>query len=131
MLRRPIESAQLTALEVVTASGWRRAIGTLAQELMRRRDATSRALTDALGAGCLGIVPRGGYHLWASLSPQRDADTYTAAALTAGVAVTSGTAYYATGPALPHIRVSYVATASTADAVNGIKRLPTSRITDA
>ncbi len=123
-------SLQLTTLEVVTAPGWRRAIGTLAQELMRRREATARALVRTLGAGSLGLLPRGGYHLWASLPSQQDADSYTATALTAGVAVTSGTSYYATGPALPHIRVSYVATASTADAVNGVERLPETEVSD-
>lgn len=115
---------QLTALEVVTAPGWRRAISTLAHDLATRRDATARALADALGSGGLAHIPRGGYHLWAALPSHQDADQYTSAALASSVALTSGSAYHATGPALPHIRISYVATASVADAVSGIERLP-------
>ncbi len=115
---------QLTALEVVTAPGWRRALSALGQELARRRDVTAGALTDALGPDCLRLVPRGGYHLWAALPSHFDADQYAASALSAGVAVTSGTAYLATGPALPHLRLSYIATASAADLISGIERLP-------
>lgn len=115
---------QLTALEVVTAPGWRRAISNLAHDLATRRDATARALAQALGSESLTRIPRGGYHLWAALPSHQDADQYASAALASGVALTSGSAYYATGPALPHIRISYVATASVADAVSGIERLP-------
>lgn len=115
---------QLTALEVVTSPGWRRSIRDLGHELGRRRDATARALAETLGAGCLARTPQGGYHLWVSLPHHQDADLYTSAALSSGVALTSGTAYHATGPALPHVRVSYVAAPSVADVVSGIERLP-------
>lgn len=119
---------QLTALEVVTGPGWRRATTALAQELGARRDATARALAGVLGPDCLSYVPRGGYHLWAALPSHEDADRYAASALAHGVALTSGTAYHATGPALPHVRISYVATASLADAVSGIERLPRTEV---
>lgn len=115
---------QLTALEVVTSPGWRRSLRDLARELASRRDAAVRALTDVLGAGCLAHVPRGGYHLWVRLPHHRDADLFASAALARGVALTPGTAYHATGPALPHVRISYVAVPSVADLVSGIERLP-------
>lgn len=115
---------QLTALEVVTAPGWRRAMHALGRELARRRDATAAALVGVLGESSLRLVPRGGYHLWAGLPSHHDADQYVAAALASGVALTPGTAYVATGPTLPHVRLSYIATASAEDVISGVERLP-------
>ncbi len=114
---------QLTALEIITGPGWRRALTTLAAELAHRRDAAVRAITTELGPQSLAITPRGGYHLWIALPPHEDADQASEAALSAGASLTPGTNYYATGPALPHLRISYVATPSSADTVTGIQRL--------
>lgn len=114
---------QLTALEVVTAPGWRRALTKLGNELAHRREVTAQAIIDSLGHESLQKAQGGGYHLWVTLPPDLDSDQIAAAALAAGVAVTPATNYYATGPTLPHLRISYVATASAADAVLGIHRL--------
>lgn len=118
---------QLTALEIVTGPGWRRALSTLGAELARRRDASVRAITTELSSQTLAITPRGGYHLWVTLPPHEDADHVCEIALSAGVSVTPGANYYATGPTLPHLRISYVATPSSADAITGIQRFARSR----
>lgn len=114
---------QLTALEIITGPGWRRALSTLGAELTHRRDAAVRAIITELGPQSLAITPHGGYHLWVALAPHEEADHVSGVALSAGVSVTPGTNYYATGPGLPHLRISYVATPSSADTVTGIHRL--------
>ncbi len=114
---------QLTALEIVTGPGWRRALSTLGAELARRRDAAVRAVITGFGPQSLAITPRGGYHLWVALPTHEDADRNSEAGLAAGVSLTPGSNYYPSGPGLPHLRLSYVAAPSATDVVTGIQRL--------
>ncbi|TYL45601.1 PLP-dependent aminotransferase family protein [Nocardioides sp. BGMRC 2183] len=115
---------QRTALEVVEGPGWTRARRELAAALTQRR----RTILDALGeylpdlAADTRIAP-GGYHAWLPLPPGViDADA-VAAALRAGVAVTPGRNYHAVGGTTGQLRLSYVAAASAADLVTGVRRL--------
>lgn len=114
---------QYTALEVVTASGWRRSLAALGSALEHRRKVAVNAVAAAFGPHALALQPRGGYHLWVSLPGHLDGGQFTAAALTNGVALTPGDNYYLTESNAPHVRISYVAAPSAADVDSAIRRL--------
>ena len=116
---------QYTALEVVTAHGWRRALATLGAALEHRRTIATAAVAAAFGPQALATVPRGGYHLWVSLPHHLDGTQLAAAALANGIAITPGDNYYPTLGNAPHIRLSYVAAPSVSDIDNAIRRLGT------
>lgn len=115
---------QHTALDVVTAPGWRRAQRDLAENLRRRRDACVTHLVRGLGADVLDVVNRGGYHLWLTCPDERDGAEVASAALAAGVAVTPGANYYQAGHGgVPRVRLSYVAAPDEAELERGVARL--------
>ncbi|WP_424185813.1 PLP-dependent aminotransferase family protein [Actinokineospora sp. G85] len=114
---------QHTALEVVTAAGWRRALAALGSALANRRRVATAAVTATFGPGALAVHPRGGYHLWVTLPDHLDGRRLAAAALAKGIAVTPGENYYPTGSGTPHIRLSYVAAPAPADVDDAIRRL--------
>lgn len=114
---------QLTALEVVTAAGWKRALKTLGTALAHRREVATDAVSATFGAHALPLRPRGGYHLWVSLPAHLDDHQLVAAALATGVAITPGANYHATNSDPRHVRVSYVAAPSASDVDDAIRRL--------
>lgn len=114
---------QLTALEVVTAPGWKRGLAALGSALAHRRRTAVDAVSATFGAHALAVVPRGGYHLWVSLPDHLDGRQFSAAALTNGVALTPGDNYYPTDNSAPHVRLSYVAAPSAADVGDAVRRL--------
>jgi DNA-binding transcriptional MocR family regulator len=114
---------QYTAFEVVTASGWKRALARLGSALEHRRKVAIEAVSATFGPYALAIRPRGGYHLWVSLPSHLDSGQLAAAALANGVALTPGDNYYPTDSGPPHIRLSYVAAPSTTDVDDAIRRL--------
>lgn len=114
---------QYTALEVVAASGWKRALTTLGSALEHRRRVAVDAVSATFGPHALAVRPRGGYHLWVSLPGHLDGGQLAAAALAKGVALTPGDNYYPTDSSSPHIRLSYVAAPSAADIDDAIRRL--------
>lgn len=114
---------QYTALEVVTAPGWRRALATLAATLELRRKVAADAVSATFGPDALALCPPGGYHLWVALPGHLDSGQFAAAALASGVALTSGDNYYSTDSSHPHVRLSYVAAPSAADVDDAIRRL--------
>jgi len=114
---------QLTALEVVTAPGWRRALATLGAALHHRRDIAVAAVTATFGPQALTLRPRGGYHLWVTLPDHLDGRQLAASALANGVAITPGDNYYPTDSSAPHVRLSYVAAPSATDVDDAIRRL--------
>ncbi|MET8042668.1 PLP-dependent aminotransferase family protein [Micromonospora sp. NPDC005215] len=114
---------QLTALEVVTAPGWRRALKALSVALAHRREVATEAVLAAFGDHALARRPRGSYHLWVSLPAHLDEHQLVPAALAKGVAITPGTNFSATGNSLRHVRLSYVAAPSASDVDDAIRRL--------
>lgn len=117
---------QHTALEVVTASGWRRALAKLQTNLNQRRQHAIAAVVSTLGADAMPHQPRGGYHLWITLHDDRSGSEFARAALTAGVALTPGENYYAIGnDQRANLRISYVAAPTTHDVERAVQRLST------
>ncbi len=114
---------QLTALEMVSTTGWRRTVKTLGAALARRREAATTAVTATFGERALALRPRGGYHLWVSLPAHLDEHQLVTAALARGVAITPGTNYYVSDSSAPHVRLSYVAAPSESDIDGAIRRL--------
>ncbi|MEO3781136.1 PLP-dependent aminotransferase family protein [Micromonospora sp. B11E3] len=114
---------QLTALEVVTAAGWKRTLKTLGIALAHRCEVAADAVSATFGDHALALRPRGGYHLWVSLPAHLDDHQLVAAALARGVAITPGTNYYATNSSVMHVRLSYVAAPSASDVDDAIRRL--------
>jgi DNA-binding transcriptional MocR family regulator len=114
---------QYTTLEVVTSTGWRRALTQLGKALRHRRDVAADAVLATFSGAALPYRPRGGYHLWISLPAQADSSQFAADALTYGVAVTPGHHYFVNDEGKPHVRISYIAAPSPADVADGIRRL--------
>lgn len=117
---------QHTALEAVTAPGWRRALTALQTELGQRRQEAAAAVIDALGQDALPHQPHGGYHLWIALPHHTSGLEIARTALTSGVALTPGENYYAYGnDQRPNLRISYVAAPTTHEVTSAIQRLGT------
>lgn len=114
---------QYTALEVVTASAWRRNLAALASALTHRCGISAEAVRDTFGPAALPLRPRGGHHLWVRLPSHLEAGQFAAAAMAVGVAVTPGTSYSPGGEPSSHLRISYVAAPSAAEVGNAIRRL--------
>lgn len=114
---------QLTALEVVTAPGWRRSLRALGVALRHRREVAVDAVEATFGASALAMRPRGGYHLWVGLPSHLDGEQFAAAALASGVMVTPGSNYYPGSNSALHIRISYVAAPSAVDVDEAVRRL--------
>jgi DNA-binding transcriptional MocR family regulator len=114
---------QYTALEVVTAPGWKRGLATLAAALEHRRTVAADAVAAVFGPEALPLRPRGGYHLWVSLPGHLDGSQLAATALAHGIAVTPGDNYYPAPGGAPHIRLSYVAAPSATDIDGAVRRL--------
>jgi DNA-binding transcriptional MocR family regulator len=114
---------QYTALDVVTAPGWKRTLSTLASALEQRRNTATAAVSATFGPHALAGRPRGGYHLWVSLPGHLDGQQLASAAMAHGVAITPGENYYSTDNSPPHARLSYVAAPSATDVDAGIRRL--------
>jgi DNA-binding transcriptional MocR family regulator len=100
---------QQVALDVLTAAGWPRHLGSVRRVLRERRDALAGAL-GALLPGCeLAVIPSGGLHLWLRL-PDRCSDANVALACAArGLAVSPGRSCFAGEPPGPFLRLSYAA----------------------
>lgn len=114
---------QYTALEVMTAAGWPRALSRLSSALEQRRRSAVEAVQATFGSHALAVQPRGGYHLWVALPGHLDGQQLSTAALSHGVALTPGDNYYPTDSSTPHVRLSYVAAPSVTDVDDAIRRL--------
>jgi DNA-binding transcriptional MocR family regulator len=98
---------QQIALDVLTAPGWPRHLGTVRRLLRERRDALVAAIADMLPSCRLELIPSGGLHLWLRL-PDSTSDADVSEAATArGLAVTPGRGSFPSEPAGPYLRLSY------------------------
>ncbi|OIV37224.1 GntR family transcriptional regulator [Mangrovactinospora gilvigrisea] len=116
---RPLQE---TALELVGSPAWRTHLRRLAEGLRERRSALAAALHGALPE-LRTRIPHGGYHLWLRLPDGTDEAALAAAALAEGVAVTPGRAYYPAEPPAPHLRLTHISAAGTAQLAEGVERL--------
>jgi DNA-binding transcriptional MocR family regulator len=98
---------QQTALDVLTAPGWDRHLGTVRRALRDRRDALVAAIADRLPGCELDLVPAGGLHLWLRLPGHCSDDAVAAAAAARGLAVSPGRACYPGEAPGPYLRLSY------------------------
>jgi DNA-binding transcriptional MocR family regulator len=98
---------QHIALDVLTAPGWPRHLGTVRRLLRDRRDGLVAAVHQLLPSCALDVIPSGGMHLWLRL-PDRvsDADVAEVAAAR-GLAVTAGRASFPSEPPGSYLRLSY------------------------
>jgi DNA-binding transcriptional MocR family regulator len=100
---------QQIALDVLTAPGWSRHLGSLRRALRERRDALAAAIGDLLPGCELDHVPSGGVHLWLRL-PDNCPDTDVAdRAAARGLAVGLGRASFPGEPPGNYLRLSYSA----------------------
>ena len=98
---------QHIALDVLTAPGWPRHLGTVRRLLRDRRDALVAAVQQLLPSCALDVIPSGGMHLWLRLPDHAsDADVAEAAAAR-GLAVTPGRASFPGEPPGSYLRLSY------------------------
>jgi DNA-binding transcriptional MocR family regulator len=100
---------QQTALDVLTAPGWPRHLGTLRRALRDRRDALVAAIAAVLPGCSLPVVPAGGVHVWLRLPDHcSDADVAELAAAR-GLSVSPGRGSFAAEPPGSYLRLSYAA----------------------
>jgi DNA-binding transcriptional MocR family regulator len=100
---------QQIALDVLTAPGWPRHIGSLRRALRERRDTLAGAIGRLLPGCTLDFVPAGGVHLWLRL-PDTCLDTDVAdAAAVRGLAVGPGRISFPGEPPGNYLRLSYAA----------------------
>jgi DNA-binding transcriptional MocR family regulator len=98
---------QHIALDVLTAPGWPRHLGTVRRLLRDRRDALVAAVQQLLPTCALDVIPSGGMHLWLRLPDHAsDADVAESAAAR-GLAVTAGRASFPGEPPGSYLRLSY------------------------
>jgi DNA-binding transcriptional MocR family regulator len=98
---------QQIALDVLTAPGWPRHLGTVRRLLRDRRDALAAAIAELLPSCRLELIPSGGMHLWLRLPEQVSDEDVTEAAAARGLAVTPGRASFPSEPSGSYLRLSY------------------------
>jgi DNA-binding transcriptional MocR family regulator len=100
---------QQVALEVLTAPGWVRHLGSIRRVLRERRDALAAAIGAMLPECELPLVPAGGVHLWLRL-PERWSDVDVAdLAAGRGLSLSPGSMSFPSEPPAPYLRLSYSA----------------------
>jgi DNA-binding transcriptional MocR family regulator len=117
---RPLQE---TALELMTSPSYATHLRRLATALRDRRETMSQTLADLCPHLTVHAARPGGYHIWASLPDGVADDQATAAALRQAVSVSPGSTYYPADGPTRHLRLSYVAPASTDEIARGIERL--------
>ena len=102
----PSSFSQLIISEYLHASDWKGQIDTFRGVYRERRDATLSALQEHLPS-LTWTVPNGGFYVWLKLPEQLDSKQMLPRAVTALVAYTPGTAFYADGRGRDAIRLSF------------------------
>jgi DNA-binding transcriptional MocR family regulator len=98
---------QQIALDVLTAAGWPRHLGSVRRALRERRDTLAAAVRKLLPDCDLTAIPGGGLHLWLRL-PDHCSDADVAEACAArGLVVSPGRSCFAGEPPGSYLRLSY------------------------
>jgi DNA-binding transcriptional MocR family regulator len=98
---------QQVALDVLSAAGWHRHLGSVRRVLRERRDSLAAAVSTLLADCDLAALPGGGLHLWLRL-PDHCSDADVAHACAArGLAVSPGRSCFAGEPTGSYLRLSY------------------------
>jgi DNA-binding transcriptional MocR family regulator len=98
---------QQIALDVLTAPGWPRHLGSLRRALRERRDALAAAVGKLLPQCELALIPSGGLHLWLRL-PDNCLDTRVVGLAAArGLAISPGRVSFPGEPPGEYLRLSY------------------------
>lgn len=98
---------QQIALDVLTAPGWSRHLGSLRRALRDRRDALVAAIAAQLPDCELDVVPAGGVHVWLRLPESCSEPDIVARAASAGLIVGPGRMSFPGEPPAPYLRLSY------------------------
>jgi DNA-binding transcriptional MocR family regulator len=98
---------QRIAVDVLTAPGWPRHLGSVRRQLRERRDALVAAIAGLLPSCRLDLIPAGGVHLWLRLPEQVSDVDVTEAAAARGLAVNLGRACFPAEAPGPYLRLSY------------------------
>ncbi len=86
---------------------WKRQITVFKDMYRARRDAMLEALAEYMPEGTTWTVPAGGFFVWVTLPEGLDTQAMLPRAVTARVAFTPGTAFYADGLGSRNMRLSY------------------------
>ena len=86
---------------------WRNQITVFRDMYRERRDAMLEALDEYLPSGSTWTRPAGGFFVWVTLPEGLDSQAMLPRAVTARVAYTPGTAFYADGLGSRNIRLSF------------------------
>ena len=86
---------------------WKGQITVFKDMYRERRDAMLRALADEMPAGTTWTHPAGGFFVWVTLPEGLDSQAMLPRAVTARVAYTPGTAFYADGLGSRNMRLSF------------------------
>jgi DNA-binding transcriptional MocR family regulator len=101
---------------------WRGQIRVFREMYRARRDAMLKALTEHMPSGSTWTHPKGGFFVWLTLPEDLDSQAMLPRAVTARVAYTPGTAFYADGLGSRNIRLSFCFP-TPEQIAEGIKRL--------
>ncbi|MCP2257493.1 DNA-binding transcriptional regulator, MocR family, contains an aminotransferase domain [Streptoalloteichus tenebrarius] len=115
----PVQEA---AVDFLSSPAYPRHRREVARELGRRRDGLLTALRARLPECAVENVPRGGMHLWVRLPEGVDDNEVAARALSAGVMVAAGSAWFPAERDRPHLRLTYGET-PLPQLVEGVRRL--------
>ena len=100
---------QQIAIDVLTAPGWIRHLGSIRRSLRERRDALAAAIRATLPECELALIPAGGVHLWLRLPDGwSDVDVADLAAAR-GLALSPGRMSFPNEPPGQYLRLSYSA----------------------
>jgi len=98
---------QQIALDVLTAPGWSRHLGSLRRVLRERRDALVSAINAKLPRCELFIMPTGGVHVWLRLPESCSEPDVVTRAASAGLIVGPGRMCFPGEPPASYLRLSY------------------------
>lgn len=98
---------QQIALDVLTAPGWSRHLGSLRRALRQRRDALVGAITAKLPNCELFTLPAGGVHVWLLLPESCSEADVVVRAAASGLIVGPGRMSFPGEPPAPYLRLSY------------------------